>query len=114
MIDYSLVVYKKELRRIKNLKKSLAGNKKHSKKNKKSIKKKLIKRKNKYQLYLLSDEWVNIKIDLFDKRGRMCEKCFSTNNLHVHHLTYKNIFKEEPIDLMILCSECHKKEHNIK
>lgn len=69
---------------------------------------------NKYKKYLLSKEWAQLKVDLFDYRGRICEKCSSKYNLHVHHLTYKNIFNEEPEDLIILCDKCHKTAHGNK
>jgi 5-methylcytosine-specific restriction endonuclease McrA len=63
----------------------------------------------KYKEYLLSDEWAQLKIDLFNHRGRCCEKCNRKKNLSVHHLTYENIYNEEPEDLIILCRLCHAK-----
>jgi len=71
------------------------------------------KRKQKYIEYLLSDEWAQIRIDLFKFRGYSCERCSNPKNLHVHHLHYDNIFNEEPEDLEILCATCHSKEHKI-
>lgn len=64
-----------------------------------------------YNKYLLSIEWANVRIELFNSRGKKCEKCSSKKRIEVHHLTYENIFHEEPKDLIILCNECHKKEH---
>ena len=64
-----------------------------------------------YRKYLLSDEWGAIRNDLYAKRGKKCERCGSASKVQVHHLTYKNIFKEEPEDLEILCAGCHKSEH---
>ena len=81
------------------------------KQSKKSIKNQKKKWFAKYRKYLLSDEWAQIRIDLFNHRGKQCELCLSKNKLEVHHLTYKNIFNEEPEDLMILCKSCHKKQH---
>lgn len=69
-------------------------------------------KKEKYKKYLLSDEWAALKIDLFKHRGYSCERCCSKTKLHIHHLNYKNIFNEEPEDLIILCVKCHEKEHN--
>jgi hypothetical protein len=68
----------------------------------------------KYHKYLQSEEWANIKLDLYDNRGKACEICANTHKLQVHHIHYDNIFNEEPDDLIILCSRCHMKEHNIK
>lgn len=65
----------------------------------------------KYKAYLKSDEWAQLKIDLFNHRGRSCERCSSKSSLAVHHLTYDNIYNEEPEDLIILCGLCHAKTH---
>lgn len=64
-----------------------------------------------YRKYLRSKEWLEIRLDILTLRGNKCEKCFSKNKLQVHHLTYKNIFKEEPKDLIVLCDRCHENEH---
>ena len=68
-----------------------------------------------YRNYLNSKEWAEIRIDLFNQRGFKCENCNkkfkSQKGLEIHHLNYKNIFKEEPKDLLILCSSCHRLEH---
>lgn len=67
----------------------------------------------KYKEYLESPEWAEIKNDLFQIRGRKCERCGSDRFLQIHHKTYIRIFNEEPSDLEILCGGCHRKEHNI-
>lgn len=33
--------------------------------------------------------------------------------LHLHHITYKNLFNEKPEDLILLCAVCHMKEHGL-
>lgn len=68
----------------------------------------------KYKEYLLSNEWMEVKIDLLQSRGCKCEKCNKQkppNKLHVHHKTYERIFNELPSDLIILCARCHMKQH---
>lgn len=65
---------------------------------------------NKYKEYLKSSEWLNIRIDILSIRKK-CERCGSSHKLHVHHLTYKNIYNESPNDLEVLCSGCHFNEH---
>jgi 5-methylcytosine-specific restriction endonuclease McrA len=87
-----------------------------SKKSKKKIRSKTKKKKkplSPYHKYLLSDEWAVIKLELFNYRGKICERCGSKDHIQVHHLHYKNIFKEEPEDLLILCKDCHKAEHKL-
>lgn len=71
-----------------------------------------------YQEYLASDEWEikkqkRIEID----KGR-CQMCGAIgtgfNKIHVHHLTYHNIFKENPYtDLVCLCKVCHEAVHRM-
>ena len=65
----------------------------------------------KHRDYLLSKEWADIRNDIFQIRGRACERCGCEHSLQVHHLTYDNWMKEEPEDLEILCKLCHEKEH---
>ena len=66
----------------------------------------------KYKEYLLSNEWIKIRADLITIYGG-CELCDSTRSLQVHHLTYKNLFFEEPEDLILLCARCHMVEHGL-
>lgn len=79
---------------------------------KKPPKKKNFKKLN-YQSYLRSGKWERIRNKMFELRGRKCERCENKAELHIHHLHYQTIFNERPEDLMILCSNCHKKEHRI-
>lgn len=65
-----------------------------------------------YKRYLNTKKWKDKRIELFNIRGEKCEKCGSKNDLHIHHLTYENIFNEKLEDLQILCKFCHKAEHN--
>lgn len=67
----------------------------------------------KYRKYLLSPKWKKKKLALFKRRGYKCERCGDTKKLHVHHLTYKNIYKERQKDLKILCAKCHRRAHRI-
>lgn len=65
--------------------------------------------------YYSSTAWAKIKTDLFFLRGKRCEVCGSYKQIQVHHLTYENFGgNEEPNDLVILCSDCHQKEHGLK
>jgi len=61
--------------------------------------------------YLHSEEWANIRLDLFANRGEKCEICENEKMLQVHHLTYERIFNEDPADLIIVCAGCHYKLH---
>jgi hypothetical protein len=69
--------------------------------------------KQKYLNYLQSDDWKKIAAK---KRKQAKNRCQLCNNgevtLHVHHLTYENLYKEKLIDLIVLCEKCHKNFHN--
>ncbi len=43
-------------------------------------------------------------------KGR-CQVCYSDGELHAHHRTYERLGNEEPMDLTVLCSDCHKLVH---
>lgn len=110
----------KQVKTLKSLKKTLKGliDPKTIEKNRKiasrASKKAADKRRKRYNEYLQSEEWAQLKIDLFNHRGKKCEKCSSEEEIHVHHLHYRNIFNEEPEDLVILCKKCHFAEHKDK
>ena len=69
--------------------------------------------KKKYYEYLKSPAWQEIRIEMLTAYPK-CQRCDSTYILQVHHKTYKNVFKEEPEDLEVLCKNCHETEHKIK
>ena len=73
-------------------------------------KKKISDHKAKYLEYLKSDEWMKIRVEMLSIYKK-CARCDSKYQLQIHHKTYKNIFKEEPEDLEVLCKACHKAEH---
>jgi hypothetical protein len=58
--------------------------------------------KEKYHEYLLSPAWHEIRIEMLTAFPK-CQRCDSKHSLQVHHKTYKNVFKEEPKDLEVLC-----------
>ena len=70
--------------------------------------------KKKYLDYLNSPAWTEIRIEMLTAHPK-CQRCGQyKRGLQVHHKTYKNIFKEEPEDLEVLCVLCHREEHNLK
>lgn len=73
----------------------------------------LFSHKEKYHIYLQSEEWKQKRNTVIEKAGHKCQVCNSAKELQVHHRTYERIFKEDLSDLIVLCSSCHKKFHNI-
>ncbi len=61
-----------------------------------------------YDTYLQSPEWHDkAEVAKRDARQR-CQVCNAYNRqLHTHHRTYRNIGKELPGDLIVLCDDCH-------
>jgi 5-methylcytosine-specific restriction endonuclease McrA len=67
-----------------------------------------------YQDYINSHWWKDKREWILHVKGNKCEKCHSTKQLNVHHITYDSLGNENSHDVMILCKRCHKKEHGIK
>lgn len=87
------------------------------KKRKKRKKVRLISKKKKstwkrdYHIYIQSKEWKELREQVLERDDYHCVYCYSTENLQVHHLTYKNFKHEELKDLITLCKSCHRGEH---
>lgn len=76
-------------------------------------KQRLIRRWRTYENYLLSKEWQIKRKQKLKQVGNHCQSCGSKNDLQIHHKTYKRIYCERSKDLIVFCSGCHKKSHNI-
>ena len=65
-----------------------------------------------YKEYLQSDEWQVKRKAALLRDGLRCQLCRGEKNLHVHHITYDNIYNEPLSDLITLCKQCHSKLHS--
>jgi 5-methylcytosine-specific restriction endonuclease McrA len=65
----------------------------------------------KYYLYRCSQTWKDKRQKVHDRDKNICQLCKIEASEEVHHLTYKNIFKEPLEDLIAVCTNCHRKEH---
>lgn len=66
-----------------------------------------------YKAYLETIIWKNKRDDRLKLDGWRCQKCGSSINLNVHHISYKR-FPFEPLeDLVTLCCDCHKTLHRL-
>ena len=111
---------------------SYAWNKKNPDKVKESLRKYLEKYpfknrerwqkiKEKYGIGTRAINTYGLKLSLFvyDRAGRMCEKCKSENDLTIHHLDNNGRNNQEkglpmnndPKNLMVLCRKCHGSLH---
>lgn len=67
-----------------------------------------------YKTYIASRAWTYKKLEMLtSKRSYSCYVCFNTENLHLHHKTYKRLKNEKLKDLMWLCSEHHNELHQL-
>lgn len=66
-------------------------------------------------VYLNSDHWKARRLSRIKRAKYKCNRCRRTRkfggDLHVHHLSYRNLYSEPNSDLEVLCSECHAIEH---
>jgi len=67
----------------------------------------------KYQDYLNSAHWKNLRSKKYSKKKRSCAICGSSERLEVHHLIYKNLTDVETSDLRVLCHRCHFLAHDL-
>lgn len=68
----------------------------------------------KYELYLQSDEFNEIRQAVFNRDHHKCVVCGSTEDIVPHHLTYRNLYNEKLSDLVTLCNKCHAIYHNVE
>ena len=77
-------------------------------------KKRLKQFKGGYRAYLASNQWNALRKRKLTDVGYHCQVCNSSENLQVHHKTYKRLFHEKLNDLTVLCSHCHNLYHQTK
>ena len=58
---------------------------------------------NNYNDYLLTEHWKRKKYALSRQSKKICPICGATENLDVHHITYKRLGDEKMSDLMYIC-----------
>lgn len=67
-----------------------------------------------YSEFLLS-EWWHVKLNaIYFAKGKICELCGSTRKLTIHHKTYEHLGNEPLKDILVLCKNCHMREHVIE
>ena len=67
--------------------------------------------KEKYQAYLCSREWAELREAVRERAGGECERCLSLPMDACHHLTYARKYREELDDLQAICNPCHDFTH---
>lgn len=64
-----------------------------------------------YQLYLVSDEWKEIRAAVLSRAQGICEACGLRAARQVHHETYCRVGNENLADLLAVCIPCHLAKH---
>lgn len=64
-----------------------------------------------YQDYLKSDHWFNLRKEAVTRWGDRCINC-AVPKVEVHHLNYRNLLDVTTDDLMPLCRRCHQAVHD--
>ena len=69
----------------------------------------------KYQQYLLTEHWKQLRSKVIERDGNACCRCKSTTQLQVHHKIYRATpFDTILEDLETLCELCHAGVHGKK
>jgi hypothetical protein len=68
-----------------------------------------------YENHLLSPGWKSLRKLILNRSGGVCERegC-DRMAVHIHHLTYERLGREDLSDLLALCFDCHNEIHGGK
>lgn len=66
-----------------------------------------------YEAYLQTEQFDEIRQAVFRRDGYKCFVCDSTTDIQPHHLTYRNVYHEPTRDLITLCRKCHSIFHAV-
>ncbi len=67
-----------------------------------------------YADYLATIWWQEKRREVVKKARGQCQLCNNRGvELHVHHKTYANLGSEDWEDLIVLCSDCHARHHEV-
>lgn len=61
-----------------------------------------------YNEYLKSEHWQEFSSGM---RAKRCYCCHKQGRLQIHHITYENLGKELPCDVVTVCGNCHEEIH---
>lgn len=65
-----------------------------------------------YKQYLKSGHWKYWRKRKL-KNKKHCFVCYSTEQLEVHHLKYRNLFDIKSVDIKVMCHRCHGLLHKL-
>jgi len=71
----------------------------------------LTNERERYAAYLCSRQWSELREQVNQRSGGMCERCGVNFADAVHHLTYIRKYRERLSDLQAICNACHEFTH---
>ena len=75
----------------------------------------MTKKRNKYDLFIRSTYWQNLRKKVLERDKYMCQICGSNEELQVHHTEYNYKNDKEHLDKLItLCQNCHVFIHKMQ
>ena len=63
-----------------------------------------------YEDYLRSPVWRLFRQEILKRDNYKCSHCEISTDLEIHHHHYETLTREEPRDVITLCSGCHERE----
>lgn len=94
--------------------KKYGSNSKWRKKWKKNVQKEKLSRcPRTYKKYITSNFWGRRKNDWYQKFGRKCVVCGSSEFVNLHHIVYKKFGEEKDEHLVCFCRNHHEKFHKL-
>lgn len=69
-------------------------------------------RRMEYGEYLKTPHWRVFRQKVLSHWDHRCCICYGSEELHVHHRTYRRRGKEELTDCVVLCESCHSLHHH--
>jgi 5-methylcytosine-specific restriction endonuclease McrA len=67
-----------------------------------------------YNAYLLTPKWQRKRTLVLRRDNYLCQACLTRPANEVHHRSYEFVGQEPCFDLVSVCSECHKKIHDLR
>lgn len=64
-----------------------------------------------YDQYMGSIDWLNIRDKALSRDEYLCQGCLEARATQVHHLIYDNLGQEFLFELISLCAACHTRIH---
>jgi len=62
-------------------------------------------------VYLRTAHWQRVRKNALALAQYRCQHCGAHKPLDIHHVNYKNLWHEEPVDVIALCRSCHQAQH---